>query len=157
MYKQTVVKIFGLIFMLGAIYIAFAGISNYANQLEQRDWRVVMAVVTDVSQRRVSSGIRHSHHKKTVYDVTYEYNFNSDRYTGKIIGTVTRSEIGDRFDIKCDPESPENSTHILEPRPDALVANLLGACIFAAIGLWLSGTFECFSRLIKCRNSPKIT
>lgn len=155
MYKQTISKIFGIIFILGAIYIVIAGVSNYTNQLEQRDWRVVMAVVTDVTQRRQSTGLRHNHYK-TVYDVTYEYNFNGDSYTGKIIGTVTRREIGDMFDVKCNPDAPENSTHILELQPDALAANLFGACLFAAVGLSTSGLWEYFLNFIKSKKAKKV-
>lgn len=138
MSRQTIVKIFGIIFMLGAIYIAFCGVSNYIKQLEQKDWRVVMATVTQVQQRKESVGGRKSHHK-TVYDISYEYYFNSDLYSGEIIGTVTPKALGDHFDVKCDPQSPSISTHILDPLPDALIANILGGFMFAAVGLWISG------------------
>lgn len=141
MSKQTIVKLFGMIFILGGIYIAFCGVSNYIQQLEQQDWRIVMATVTEVQQRKESSGGRHSH-TKTVYDITYEYNFNSDSYTGEIVGTVTPKNIGDTFDVKCNQDSPEISTHILEPRADALIGNLLGACLFVAAGLWISGALK---------------
>ncbi len=139
--KQAVLKIFGIIFILGAIYIAACGISNYQKQLDQKDWRVVTATVTYVKQYKKSTGLR-KNRSKTVYDIIYEYNFNSDCYMGEISGTVTRKNIGDTFDVKCDPTAPECSTHILQPLPDALVANIFGACMFGLVGLWTFGFEE---------------
>ena len=141
MARQTIVKLFGIIFVLGGIYIAVCGISNYKQQLEQRDWRVVAATVTEVKQYRKSCGGRKGH-SKIVYEITYVYDFNDDSYTGEIIGTVNSKNTGDRFDVKCNQDSPEISTHILEPRADALIGNLLGACLFVAAGLWISGALK---------------
>lgn len=137
--KPLQVRLASLFFVLVGIWIAGSGISNFARELRQQDWVVRMAEVTEVTWRRVSSGrVKHGS-TKIVYDVTYQYHDNDDIYTGTITGTVTKWEIGDHFDIKCDPAAPENSTHILHPQPNVLVMDLLGGCLFAGIGLWAAG------------------
>lgn len=136
--RPLLVRLVGLFFVLVGVWIAGSGMSNFAGELRQQDWVVRMAEVTEVTWRRESTGIRHGS-TKIVYDVTYEYHNNDDTYTGTITGTVTKWEIGDRFDIKCDPAAPENATHILHPQPNVLTMNLIGGCLFAGMGMWAAG------------------
>lgn len=144
-------KIFGIIFILGAIYFAFQAVSTYTQQLNTKDWRVAMAEVTDVSRRRErrSGGVKSRSHYITVYDITYQYYVNDDSYTGQIIGSPDYKAVGERFDIKYDPVFSENSTHILKPQTDILILNLFGSCMFAAVGMWASGLLPLLSRAIR--------
>lgn len=134
-------KIFGILFVIASVYIAATGISYYLQQLDQQDWVVRMAVVTGVEQRK-ERGI---HTSRIVYDVDYEYSTYSTAYTygatytGRLVGSATFREVGDHFDIKCDPDAPELSTDILEPRKNVLIANLAGAAAFTFIGLIAMG------------------
>lgn len=143
--------IFGIIFIFGAIYLANQAISNYIQQLDTKDWRIAMAEVTDVSERteHKSGGRKSGGYYVTVYDITYQYFVNDDSYTGKIIGSYSFKKVGEHFDIKYDPEFSENSTDILEPKTDVLIFNLVGACIFALIGMWVSGLLPRLLQLIK--------
>lgn len=141
MARQALFKVFGVLFIVGGLYFAVYGVYAYIQQLAQQDWPVRMAVATEVTTRIESTGIRKAGHKR-VYDVVYEYNDGGERYTGEIIGTVTKYAVGDRFDIKCDPKAPEASTHILTPRADGLVMNVVGAIAFIAVGLWAAGVFS---------------
>lgn len=75
----------------------------------------------------------------TVYDIQYAYYPNGVRYTGELVGSQIAYTIGDRFDIKYDPDVPENSTTILQPSPGALAINPGMAGVFACIGLWGTG------------------
>ncbi len=133
----TIKGIVGILFILGAIFIGVSGINAYSQQLQEKSWIPFKAVVTDVIQRKESGNAENS--IKTVYDITYRYRVNGDSHTGKIIGTVTYKAVNDTVDIKYNPESPERSTNILAPRPEALLYNLIGSFAFAAVGLWLAG------------------
>lgn len=142
MFQRGFVKIVGIIFVIGAIWIAVKGVAAYRDQLDARDWCVWPAVVTNVASRIETSASGTHFMRKTVYDIDYEYNVYGDIYTGRIIGTVSSQRIGDIIDIKWDPDAPENSTDVLEPRPGALAVNLVGSCIFAVIGLYVAGLQE---------------
>lgn len=141
-------RFIGIVFLVCAVYFAVAGVSIYSQQKVSAEWRISMAAVTEVSTRRESSGGGRHNRSIIVYDISYQYNVNWDSYTGKIIGSRTSKAVGDRFDVKYDPEYPEHSTAILEPQTDALLSNLLGSCAFAAIGLLASGIFSWFKKRI---------
>lgn len=123
--RNIFMRIVGIVFLFGAIYIAGYAIYACWQQLDATEWRVSMAVVTDISERKGSRGFGKHRNNVTVYDIGYLYNVNSDSYTGKIIGTMSYKAVGETFDVKYHPKAPENSTDILEPRPDALVLNIV--------------------------------
>ena len=133
--------------------MAVQAVSTYTQQLNTKDWRVSMAEVTDVSMRRErrSGGVKSRTGSRyvTVYDITYQYWVNNDSYTGQITGSPNYKAVGDRFDIKYDPVFSENSTHILKPQTDVLIFNLFGSCLFAAVGMWVSGLLPLLSQAIR--------
>lgn len=146
--RPAIVRVFGIVFLLASIYFLFSAFTIYSQQLEAKDWRISMAVVTDVSKRIESTG-GYKSHARTVYDIRYEYHVNRDTYSGEIIGTAFGKAVGDSFDVKYNPESPEISTYILEPQIDAFIFNLGVSLLFAFIGLWTSGILSFLSRLRK--------
>ena len=105
-----------------------------------------MAEVTGVSERWEGGGRKGRSH--IVYDVVYLYHVNDESYTGEITGTRSHYEVDDRFDVKYDPEHPEISTDVLDVRTDALIMNLVGAGVFAFVGLWLLVVRRWLSRLL---------
>lgn len=137
--RKVILRALGVLFTLYGLYVIAAGAGQWVRQLEQRDWEVRLATVQDVTRREERRGGFYRLHGTTVtvYDYTYEYFINSDRYTRQVTGTVTKQENGDLIDIKFDPEHPEHSTHILSVRWGALALNIGGAVVFCTIGLWL--------------------
>lgn len=151
--RNVILRMAGVLFTLYGLYMIAAGAGQWVQQLEQRDWEVRLATVLDVTQREEHrGGFRRHSHTVTVYDYTYEYFINSDRCTGRVTGTVTKQEPGDLIDIKFDPAHPENSTHILSVRWDALVLNLGGAVVFCVIGLWLLDLRPAVERFLPRKN-----
>ena len=140
--KFNISHFFGIMFVIGSIWLAVKGVSIYREQLDQRDWTVHTAVVTNVKSRIETSVGKHPNFSVTVYDIDYEYDVGGIIYTGRIVGNGFYKSIGDSFSIKYDPDAPENSTDILEPQPDALIYNFAGAGIFMVIGVYCSRLYE---------------
>lgn len=137
--RSAFVRVIGVMFVLYGLYVMWYGVSRYAEQKRQEEWRVAMAEVVQVESYRTSVGGRKHSRWVTEYNVTYEYRVNNDIYTGEIRGTRTKYETGDRFDIKFDPVYSEKSTHILTPQPDAVVVNIAGGIIFMLMGALPTG------------------
>ena len=154
--RKVILRIAGVLFTLYGLHIIASGAGQWVRQLEQRDWEVRLATVQDVTQREERrGGFRRFSHTVTVYDYTYEYFINSDRYTGRVTGTVTKQENGDLIDIKFDPENPEDSTHILSVGWDALALNIGGAVVFCVVGLWLLNLRPAVERFLPRKNGKE--
>ena len=138
MFRKWMVRIIGVIFLLGAVFFAVQGVVIFARQMGQRGWVPAEAEVIWVDSRWESHGVRHSR-STLVYDAGYRYTVDGASYTGSVTGTVMARQVGDRMEIKYDPSAPERSTHILTPQPDALVLNLGFACFLGAVGLMTAG------------------
>jgi len=132
----------GVLFTLFGLYVIAVGTGQWARQLDQRDWEVRLATVTEVTQRQERrGGVRLHSRTVTVYDYTYEYYVYGEYYYGHAQGSVQPREEGDLIDVKFDPEHPEDATHILSVQWDGLALNLGGGVVFCGLGLWFFGLF----------------
>lgn len=105
---------------------------NYCIQLGQNDWIETTAIVTYVSEinTRTSRGSR-----RTDYDIYYTYAINGKEYDGKIDDINRSFPIGDKINIKYDPNEPDKSTHITEPAISVLIMGVIfGVCGLIWIG-----------------------
>ena len=138
--KKIIRILVGIFTLIAAGWIAWSGVAMYREQCDQQDGPICQALVTDAQKRLESSGSRHNRSHHTVFDITYTYTADGQNYTGKIIGSTRKYGIDSRMQIKYDPQDPSVSTHILKPDFfDTVGWNLIGACVFAGIGLFLLG------------------
>ena len=133
---QGILLAVGIIFICGAVYFFVHGINTYIQQFDQKDWKVTTATVINVDERRKSSGGRHTTHH-TVYDIYYQYEAEGNIYTDAIYGVNTGMKYGETFDIKYNPEAPQNSTHYLEPTWGFVISGVFGCIVFGTIGLYM--------------------
>ncbi len=119
----------GIVFICASIYFLFHGIYSYAKQFDQRDWKTTTATVVNVDRRR------NGHHRNYRYDIYYQYEAGGNVYNGAIYGINAPRKVGKTFDVKYDPEAPQDSTQYLEPTFGIVVSGLLGLVIFGGIGL----------------------
>lgn len=132
-------RLLGVLALLAGLYLMVGSVVSYVEQCRQANWPTTSASVTDCSSRVIrSSGRRHSH-SRTVYDVTYQYQVNGERYTGQGTGQAAPCLVGDSLSIKYDPERPANSTTVLTPQISDLVFPFGGGALFCALGVWASG------------------
>ncbi|MCI8497480.1 MAG: DUF3592 domain-containing protein [Clostridiales bacterium] len=129
-------RIMGIVFIIFTVFGMYVTVSNYMREVDQKDWQVVEAQVTDVQSRKVSSGGIHSS-SRTVYDIRYTYHFDGDLYVGTVYGSGSRRAIGEIFSVKCDPDNPEESTDVLEPQTSNMIFLLILCVIFLMVGLML--------------------
>lgn len=124
----------GVIFLLSAFIGFWNGSIDYRMQLEQTSWPTVNAAISFVEEQTEHSMTPgHYGHTSTYYDIHYNYAVDGQIYTGVIEGRNRYSDLGDSFEIKYNPDAPEQSTYILEPSK----AFLVSGSIFGGAGLLL--------------------
>lgn len=129
--KRTQITLFvvGLLFACGGIYLLINGINTYINQFDQKDWPVTTATVINVDEYR--SGHRS---RNTRYNILYQYEAEGNVYTGEIYRNNAPKKLGETFEIKYNPDAPEESTRYLEPAFGIVVSGVIGFIIFGFIG-----------------------
>lgn len=100
-------------------------------QFEQTDWEVTTATVINVEAHRT---VRHNL-RDSSYDIYYQYEAGGNVYTGVIYRLNAGRKVGETFDVKYDPEAPQNATHYLELTSGFVVSGLFGFVVFGAIGI----------------------
>lgn len=120
----------GFLFSCGGIYFLVNGIHTYIHQFDQKDWPVATAVVINVDEYR--NGHRRS--RSTRYNILYQYEAESNIYTGEIRGNNAAKKIGETFEIKYNPDAPEESTRYLEPTFGIVVSSVIGLIVFGFVG-----------------------
>lgn len=124
--------IVSLILILCSVNAFVGGYNKYQTQMEQLDWNITNATVSYVKDRvEIAHGAVKGHY--TYYDIYYEYTVNEQVYTGIIEKRGSPKNIGDTFKIKYNPESPDESTYILEPSQSYIGSGY----VFGGIGLTL--------------------
>ena len=139
-------RIMGITALLAAVCVFIGGIAGYMEELDQRDWTVTIARVTDVSSRVKSSGTGRRSSSRTVYDISYSYEAAGRTYAGQIKGTGQMKRVGDEFRVKYDPENPADATAVLSPMLSHLLVPLLGGLGFGTFGFFASGLWKLFRR-----------
>lgn len=127
---QIILFVAGFIFTCGGIYFFVNGINTYINQFDQKDWPVTNAAVINVDEYR--DGHRGS--RSTRYNILYQYEAGSNVYTGEIRGNNAPKKLGETFEIKYNPDAPEESTRYLEPTFGIIVSSVIGFIIFSFVG-----------------------
>ena len=68
------------------------------------------------------------------------YTVDGEVLSGVIYGTADYSKkVGGTFEIKYDPQSPGDSTSVLEPSVSGLLTGILGSCLFIFSALAMTG------------------
>lgn len=132
-------RVLGVLALLAGLYLMGESVAQYVTQCQQADWPTTSASVTDCSSRVIRSGGRRHSHSRTVYDVTYQYQVNGERYTGRGTGQAAPRLVGDSLSVKYDPECPNRSTTVLTPQISDLVIPFGGGVLFCVLGVWASG------------------
>ena len=130
----------GMIFICASVYFLIHDIHTYIQQFDQRDWRVKTATVINVHTSIKSTHGTNTTSHYTVYDIYYQYEVNGNIYTGVIDGVNAGKEDGETFDIKYDPEAPQDSPQYLKPTFGFVVSGVLGFIFFGTIGLRMVGS-----------------
>ena len=132
------VKAIGAVIALVGLYFMYQSISFYVESCDRSDWQAGIARITDVRERYKSSGVGRG--GKLVHDVFYEYTVDGEVLSGVIYGTADYSKkVGGTFEIKYDPQSPGDSTSVLEPSVSGLLTGILGSCLFIFSALAMTG------------------
>lgn len=126
----------GIIFVVSSVIAFSNGRLNYKKQLEQSDWEITNATVSYVQE-----DFDYSHgSSRTYYDIHYDYVVDDQIYSGIIQDRSLPEDIGKSFEIKYDPQSPEESTHILEPSKSFItsgtVFGILAIVLITSSLLW---------------------
>lgn len=125
----------GLLVVLGVTFIGYGiycfgyGVKAYAQQLDQRDWTRVTAEVIAVKARMGGPD-----NDTKLYDIAYEYTVDGDVFSGIADGELHSKEPGDSIEIKYNPDSPKDSTGLLEPEISVVIMNFLGMVVFCLMG-----------------------
>lgn len=121
----------GIVFICASLYISFCNIRYYVKQFDQKDWKITTATVINVERHSSSRRYRNNYY----YDIYYQYEAEENIYNGVIYRINASRKIGETFDIKYDPEAPQDSTHYLEPTFGIVVSGIIGFIIFGGIGI----------------------
>ena len=133
MMRSPFVKIIGIIFAVAGLYFIYQNINGFVETCNQKDWETATATVVNIRQRYESHGI-HSRGSKLVYDVFYEYTADGKIYSGTIYGTADYSKkTGASFEVKYNPLSPGESTHILSPSVKSYIRHCRFGCVYTLI------------------------
>ena len=133
--KKSKIAFWGVILICFGIAFLIIGITGYLQQLGQKDWPMETATVINVDQRTESSGSRHGYrHRRTVYDITYQYEANGNVYTGEILKSSTPKKLGETFSIKFNPDTPNSSVEYTEPSLVPVLSGLAAFIVFGFIG-----------------------
>lgn len=124
--KQGLLVVLGVTFIGYGIYCFGYGVKAYARQLDQRDWTRTTAEVIAVKSKRDG--------RTKFYDIAYEYAVDGDVFSGIADGELHSKEPGDSIEIKYNPDSPKDSTGLLEPRISVVIMNFLGMVVFGLMG-----------------------
>ena len=134
--KQAIAKlpaftITAALILFIASFIAFwNGHIDYQEQTKQLDWNVTDATVSYVYEY-FDAFYTHNGSGRTLYDIHYDYYVNEQVYSGIIEEQHEPKNMGDRFEIKYNPQEPEEHTRTLETSKSYLVSG----SIFGALGL----------------------
>ncbi|WP_177576863.1 DUF3592 domain-containing protein [Hydrogeniiclostridium mannosilyticum] len=118
----------GFVILFVAVPSLFNNLIDYREQLKQVDWIVTDATVRNV-EIRTTTGKR-SHSRSSYHIVYYEYEVDNQIYTEVFIDSGKSKKIGESFEVKYNPEAPEESTYILEPT----LSFIGNSAIFVAVG-----------------------
>ena len=146
----VVLRIIGIFILMQGFRMIGEGVYNYINEHSQQDWITVSAEVVDV--RSEYSGSFHRSHIN--YDITYQYEIDGKAYSGKLYNRSVPMGLGDRVQVKYDPDAPASSTDILSPSIYNLVIFLAAGTVFAAIGFFMSGVWALI-RNIRRKGQPE--
>lgn len=142
MMRSSFAKIIGIIFAVAGLYFIFQNINGFVETCNQKDWETATATVVNVQQRYESHGI-HSRPSKLVYDVFYEYTVDGKIYSGTVYGTADYSKkVGTSFEVKYNPLSPGESTHILSPSVPNLIFGIAVSIVYILLSLIITGVIK---------------
>lgn len=145
-----ILRLFGIFILIQGLRMVGEGVYNYINEHNQQDWITVSAEVVDVKSEY--SGSFHRSHIN--YDITYQYEVEGKAYSGKLYNRSAPMGLGDRVQVKYNPDAPASSTDILSPSIHNLIIFLVVGTIFAAIGFFMSGVWALIRR-IRRRGQPE--
>lgn len=134
--------------MVIGIRMIVEGTFTYIEQHQQNDWIVINAEVTDVSSRLRNSKSSNGH-RKTVYDIIYEYKVDGEIYSDEIRSQPTIRLVGDNIKIKYNPDAPEESTTALSPSIRDWIVFVIFGSVFMVLGFFISGAFALIRKLIR--------
>lgn len=100
-----------IIFLFTSFIAFWNGSIDYRMQSKQKDWPVTNAVVSNVEKKTE----RQNKNRSAYYNIYYEYKIEKQTYTGIIENQNKPKDIGELLEVKYNPESPTESTHISEP------------------------------------------
>lgn len=146
----AVFRIMGIVVLILGIRMVGEGVYNYINEHNQSDWISTTAYVVDVSSDYTGS----LHNRSVNYDITYQYEVDSKKYTDKLYNRGKAMELGDTVKIKYDPNAPECSTDILVPSVKNLIIFLVFGAVLTTIGFFLSGLWALIHK-IRRRREPE--
>lgn len=132
----------GSVFIVAGIFFMIQGVRIYSEQVSQKDWLVTEATVTETRERVVSSGSRKHSSSRTVYDSVYEYEADGVRCEGERRGWAFYTRVGEKIEIKYNPNNPAENNYILAPDTAALGVNLAGGAVFVFMGLFAAGVLQ---------------
>lgn len=135
-------KAVAVIFTIVGLYFIAQSVGDYIESCHQEEWQIETATIINIEQRIETNGVK-IRTRKTVYDIYYEYTVDERVYSGTIYGTVDYAKrIGDNFQIKYNPQSPDENTHILSPSVSNLVMGIISSCFFIFISLIMTNTIK---------------
>ena len=134
--KQAITKLpaftitAAIIFLIASFITFWNGPIKYQEQTEQLDWTVTDATVSYVYEYFDAFHTQNGR-GRTLYDIHYDYCVNEQVYSGIIEEQHAPKNLGESFEIKYNPQNPEENTLILEPSKSYLVSGF----VFATLGL----------------------
>lgn len=143
-------RIMGIVVLIFGIRLIGAGIYNYIDEHNQKDWIFTTASVIDISSEYSSS----LHNRHIDYEITYQYEVDGNKYSDKLYNRSKAMLIGDKIRIKYDPETPKKSTDILKPSIQNLIIFLVCGAVLSIVGFFLSGTWALIHK-IRRRGEPE--
>lgn len=126
-------RIMGIVVLILGIRLIGAGVWNYIDEYNQKDWITINAEVIDISSKYSGST---KHGRSVNYDIIYQYEVNGKEYSDKLYNRSTPMGLGDKIKIKYDPNTPKDSTDILSPSLHNLIVFLVFGILLTTVGFF---------------------
>lgn len=107
---------------------------QYAEECNNIKWPFTQATVVDMNSYE-SSSVNHSN--RTIYVISYEYIVENISYKGEI-RSYYPNQVGNRIEIKYNPDNPADSTAVIVPDTERFIIVLIFSVILIVSGIFFT-------------------
>lgn len=107
---------------------------QYAEECDNAKWPSTQATVVDMNSYESSSA---HHSSRTIYVISYEYIVDDISYKGET-RSYSPNQVGNRIEIKYNPDNPSDSTAATVPDTERFIVILIFSVILVVSGIFFT-------------------